>query len=80
MGRQNISSWIAVTYIVMTQNAEAKAVNPDIKSYKQGQETLALLKILALGNRQMEDGRVQSVDRTIAYIRARRRHRQAAER
>ena len=44
--------------LVITQNGEAKAVLQDIQSYERMQETLALLKILALGRRQIEDGRV----------------------
>ncbi|HNY86387.1 MAG TPA: type II toxin-antitoxin system Phd/YefM family antitoxin [Candidatus Hydrogenedentes bacterium] len=44
--------------MVITQNGEAKAVLQDIQSYERMQETLALLKILALGCRQIEDGRV----------------------
>jgi len=40
--------------LVITQNGEAKAVLQDIVSYEQTQETLALLKILALGQRQIE--------------------------
>ncbi len=45
--------------LVITQNGEAKAVLQDIESYERTQETLAFLKILALGNRQIEAGRVQ---------------------
>ena len=44
--------------MVITQNGEAKAVLQDIQSYERMQETLTLLKILALGRRQIEDGRV----------------------
>jgi prevent-host-death family protein len=44
--------------LVITQNGEAKAVLQDIQSYERMQETLVLLKILALGRRQIEDGRV----------------------
>ena len=43
--------------LVVTQNGEAKAVIQDIASYEETQETLALLKILALGNRQVEEGK-----------------------
>ena len=46
----------------ITQNGEAKAVIQDIKSYEEMQETLALLKILALGEQQIAEGRVVSVD------------------
>ena len=46
--------------IIITQNGEAKAVVQDIESYEQAQETTALLKILALGMRQIEEGKVRS--------------------
>lgn len=42
--------------MVITQNGEAKAVIQDVASYEETQETLALLKILALGNRDIEAG------------------------
>jgi len=38
--------------LIITQNGEAKAVLQDVRSFEQAQETMALLKILALGNRQ----------------------------
>ena len=44
--------------LIITQNGEAKAVMQDIASYEATQETLALLKILALGRRQVEEGKV----------------------
>ena len=44
--------------MVITQNGEAKIVIQDVASYEQTQETKALLKILALGNRQIEEGKV----------------------
>jgi prevent-host-death family protein len=62
--------------MIITQNGEAKAVIQDVQSYEQAQETLALLKILALGNRQIEEGKVQSADSAIQHIRERRKHRQ----
>lgn len=43
--------------MIITQNGEAKAVVQDIVSYEQTQETLALLKILALANKNIEEGR-----------------------
>ncbi|HOA13481.1 MAG TPA: type II toxin-antitoxin system Phd/YefM family antitoxin, partial [Myxococcota bacterium] len=42
--------------LIVTQNGEAKVVVQDITKYDQEQETLALLKILALGMRQVEEG------------------------
>ncbi len=44
--------------LVITQNGEAKAVIQDVASYEEIQDTLALLKILALGNRQIDEGKV----------------------
>jgi prevent-host-death family protein len=44
--------------LIITRNGEAKAVLQDVASFEETQETLALLKILALGNRQIEEGRV----------------------
>jgi prevent-host-death family protein len=42
--------------MIITQNGEAKAVVQDIVSYEKKEETLALLKILALANRNIENG------------------------
>ena len=57
---------------IITQNGEAKAVMQSIDSYEQMQETLALLKILALGNRQIEAGRVRPAADVVAQLRERR--------
>ena len=43
--------------LLITQNGEAKAVLQDVASYEYQQETLAMLKILALGTAQIEAGR-----------------------
>jgi prevent-host-death family protein len=55
--------------LVITQNGEAKVVLQDIKSYEQAQETMALLKILALGNRQIEAGKVEPAAVVIQHLR-----------
>ncbi|EHJ47732.1 prevent-host-death family protein [Solidesulfovibrio carbinoliphilus subsp. oakridgensis] len=55
--------------VVITQNGEAKAVLQDVVSYEQTQETLALLQILALGKRQIEEGRVVPAEEAIEAIR-----------
>lgn len=55
--------------LIITQNGEAKVVLQDIKSFEETQETMALLKILALGNRQIEQGKVVSVSDAISRIR-----------
>lgn len=56
--------------LVITQNGEAKAVIQDVASYEETQETLALLKILALGNAEIEDGKVKPVGEVVARLRA----------
>ena len=61
--------------LIITQNGEAKVVIQDIDSYEQMQETVALLKILALGNRQIEAGQVQHAADVIAQLRKRRQAR-----
>ena len=58
--------------LVITQNGEAKVVLQDIESYERTQEALALLKILALGNRQIEEGKVQPAADVVKRLRARR--------
>ena len=61
--------------LVITQNGEAKVVLQDIESYEQTQETMALLKILALGNRQIEKGKVEPAAEVIKRLRVHRRDR-----
>ena len=48
--------------MLITQNGEAKLVVMDVKSYEEQEETLALLKILALGNREIELGKFRDVE------------------
>jgi prevent-host-death family protein len=58
--------------LVITQNGEAKVVIQDIESYEQTQETMALLKILALGTRQIEEGKVKRAGDVVKRLRERR--------
>jgi len=55
--------------LVITQNGEAKVVIQDIESYEQTQETMALLKILALGMRQIEEGRILPAEDVVRRLR-----------
>ncbi len=59
--------------LIITQNGEAKAVVQDIESYEQTQETMALLKILALGIRQIEEGKVRPAGDVIKTLRERKK-------
>lgn len=56
--------------LIITQNGEAKAVIQDVASYEETQETLALLKILALGNAEIEAGKVKPVGEVVERLRA----------
>ena len=58
--------------LIITQNGEATAVLQDIATYQADQQALALLKILALGNQQIEKRKVTSAADAIARIRAKR--------
>lgn len=58
--------------LVITQNGEAKAVIQDVASYEETQEMLALLKVLALGNQQVEQGKLKPVAEVVKRLRARK--------
>jgi prevent-host-death family protein len=58
--------------LVITQNGEAKAVIQDVASFEETQETLALLKVLALGNRDIDSGKVKPVAEVVARLRTKR--------
>ncbi|MDE2594158.1 MAG: type II toxin-antitoxin system Phd/YefM family antitoxin [Burkholderiales bacterium] len=58
--------------LVITQNGEAKAVLQDVASFEETQETLALLKILALGNQNVAAGKVKPVAEVVARLRVKR--------
>ena len=58
--------------LIITQNGEAMAVLQDLASYEETQETLALLKLLALGQQDVDAGRVKPVAEVVARLRAKR--------
>lgn len=58
--------------LIITQNGEAKAVIQDVASFEETQEALALLKILALGNQDVEAGNAKPVEDVVARLRAKR--------
>ena len=61
--------------ILITQNGRAKAVLLDVASYEQRERTLALLKILALGARDIEAGRRRPLREVVEELRGRERTR-----
>ena len=57
--------------MLITRNGEARAVLQDVASYQETQETLALLKLLALGQRDIAAGRVKPVAEVVKRMRER---------
>ncbi len=55
--------------IVITQNGEAKAVLQEVASYQETQDTLALLKVLALGSQDIAAGKLKPIEDVIARLR-----------
>lgn len=58
--------------LLITQNGEAKAVIQDVASYDETQKTLTLLKILALGNHEIEEGKVKPIAEVVSRLRAKK--------
>ena len=65
--------------MVITQNGEAKLVIQDVASYDEAQETLALLKILALGQREIDAGLAKAAVGVIQNLRVRNAQRHPAQ-
>lgn len=59
--------------LIITQNGEAKVVIQNIAFYEETQETLALLKILALGQKQVEAGQITDVNEVINRLKNKRK-------
>ena len=55
--------------VLITQNGEAKAVLLDVVSFEATQELLALLKLLAMGDKEIEAGQSEAADTVIASLR-----------
>ncbi len=56
--------------MVIMQNGEAKALVQDVVSFEQTQETLTLLKLLALGNQDIEAGRTRLARAIVERLRS----------
>lgn len=57
--------------LVVTQHGKAKAVFQDIASYEQMRESLALLKLLALSTKSLQEGRSKPLKKAFSDIRRR---------
>jgi PHD/YefM family antitoxin component YafN of YafNO toxin-antitoxin module len=55
--------------VVITLNGEAKAVMQGICQYEKTQEALSMLKILALGKKEAEEGRLQPMGEAFEEVR-----------
>jgi prevent-host-death family protein len=54
--------------LAITQNGEVTAVLQDVASFEETQDTLALLKLLALGTHDIEAGRTRPLADVIGSI------------
>ena len=52
--------------LVITQNGEATMVVIDIKSFEERENTLALLKVLAMGNNEIAQGKFRDAEEVFA--------------
>jgi len=51
--------------MIITQNGEAKAAIMDITAYEELPETLAMLEMVAQGNKSLAEGRYRSADQVL---------------
>lgn len=54
--------------MLITQNGEARLVVMDVASWEQQEQTMALLKLLAMGHREIEAGEYRGVDDVLAEL------------
>ena len=54
--------------LVITQNGEAKLVVMDVKSFEEQEDTMALLKLLAMGNREIEESKYRDAEDVFADL------------
>jgi prevent-host-death family protein len=57
--------------MIITQNGEAKAALMDIKAYEDLQETLAMLEMIAQGNKNLTEGRFRPAEQVLREFEAR---------
>lgn len=57
--------------MIITQNGEAKVILQDIKLYEKTQESLAMLKMLAISNKNLKDGKIKPINQAFKDVRER---------
>lgn len=55
--------------MIITHNGEAKAVLQDIRTYEKTQESIALLKILALSAKSLQEGKYKPLQKSLEDVR-----------
>ena len=54
--------------LIITQNGEAKAVVQDIETYEQTQESLAMLKLLAMSKKRVSEGKIKPAGKVLKEL------------
>lgn len=54
--------------LLITQNGEARLVVMDVATWEQQEQTMAMLKLLALGNSQIEAGQFRDAEAVLAEL------------
>jgi prevent-host-death family protein len=65
--------------LVITQNGEAKAILMDVREYDAMRESLAMMKILAVSSREVQQGRIRNADKVLAGLAAKLKSKRNAE-
>jgi prevent-host-death family protein len=55
--------------IVITQNGEARAVLVDIETYQETQDAFALINLIKIAEKDMQDGNVEPADKVFTELR-----------
>lgn len=58
--------------LIITRNGEAKAVLQSIEDYEKSQETIAMLKIMAMGEKEIEECLYSPAGEALERVRQRR--------
>jgi prevent-host-death family protein len=58
--------------LAITVNGEVKAIIQDIRSYEETQEAIALLQMLAMGDREIEAGDYRPVEELVQELKGKR--------
>ena len=57
--------------LIITHNGEAKVILQDVKLYEKTQESIAILKILALSGKEMKLGNFQPLQKSLKNVQKR---------